>query len=66
MTVQYVFNASRYRREWLRVERGLITVDEMAAMLTNPQASFAVDSRTVPLTAEQWRQVGLGNGMVCR
>lgn len=66
MTVRYVFNASRYRREWLRVERGTLTAEEMAAMLTNPQAGFAVDLRTVPPTPEQWRQLGLGNGMVCR
>lgn len=58
-----VYRASgELRRDWFRLVRHSKDPAEVAAHLCNPQYWWIADPATVPLTEEQWRQVGLGNG----
>jgi hypothetical protein len=62
----------RYRRSselrlgWLRMERHAMQPEEMVAELLNPQYGWGVDIYSVPPTPEQWRQIGLTNGLAFR
>lgn len=58
------FNA--YRRNWLRIDRGSKDITEAVAEMLNPQFGWGVDPNSVPPTPEQWRQIGLGNGVMIR
>lgn len=49
-----------FRRQTLRLERGLLTADEFAAR----NLHLTSWSYTPPLTDAQWREIGRCNGLV--
>lgn len=57
--------APAFRRQCLRLERGLIDPEEFQAYLARAWQPVD-DELTDELTDEQWRQIGRCNGRVCQ